>query len=143
MDGLLLVSPTSPLFFVVSCQTQQRSCFMFRNLRFVYITTKDKDQARTIGRVLVEERLAACVNILDGMESIYHWDDKIVEDNECVLIAKTPYHNINRLTKRVKELLTYDVPCIISLVITEQEGNEEYLDWLRNETEKPLITNKD
>jgi periplasmic divalent cation tolerance protein len=116
---------------------------MFRNLRFVYITTKDKDQARTIGKVLVEERLAACVNILDGMESIYHWDDKIVEDKECVLIAKTPYYNVNRLTKRVKELHTYDVPCIISLVITEQEGNEEYLDWLRNETEKPLLTNKD
>ncbi|MGF1669268.1 MAG: divalent-cation tolerance protein CutA [Balneolaceae bacterium] len=103
---------------------------MFRNLRFIYITTKNKEEARKIGRALVEEKLAACANIIDGMESIYSWKDNIESDNECILIAKTVNHNVKKLTKRVKELHSYEVPCIVSITITEQEGNEEYLDWL-------------
>ncbi|HLR26650.1 MAG TPA: divalent-cation tolerance protein CutA, partial [Fodinibius sp.] len=75
---------------------------MFLNLRLVYITTGSKEEAQSIGRKLVEEKLAACVNIVDGMESIYRWEGKIVEDQETILIAKTPYHNVKDLTKRVK-----------------------------------------
>lgn len=103
---------------------------MFRNLRLVYVTTKDKQQARTIARALVEERLAACANILDGMESVYHWKGEVVEDTECVLILKTPYHNLPRINRRIKELHSYEVPCVITFTMTEQEGNEAYLDWL-------------
>ena len=58
-------------------------------LRFVYITTENSEEARRIGRTLVEERLAACVNILDGMLSIYWWEGEIQDDRETVLIAKT------------------------------------------------------
>lgn len=103
---------------------------MFFNLRFVYITTKDKQEAKAIGRELVKEKLAACVNIIDHMESIYHWKGEIVEDREAILIAKTPYHNVKKLTNRVKELHSYDCPCIVSLQLAEQEGNEEYQRWL-------------
>lgn len=103
---------------------------MFLNLRLVYITTSDSKEAKSIGRTLVEEQLATCVNIMDGMESIYRWEDEIVEDQETILIAKTPYHNVKALTERVEELHSYDCPCVISLQLSEQEGNEEYQHWL-------------
>lgn len=112
---------------------------MFYNLRLVYITTKDKKEAKTIGTKLVKEKLAACVNIIDGMESIYRWEGEIVEDKEAILIAKTPYHNVKELTERVKELHSYDCPCVISLQLTEQEGNEEYQQWLLNNSQKQTI----
>lgn len=112
---------------------------MFFNLRLVYITTKDKQEAKTIGKKLVQEKLAACVNIVDGMESIYRWEGEIVEDQETILIAKTPYHNVKELTERVKELHSYECPCVISLQLTEQEGNEEYQHWLLKNSKKQTI----
>lgn len=112
---------------------------MFNNLRLVYITTKDKKEAQTIGKKLVEERLTACVNIIGGMESIYRWEGEVQTAEECILIAKTPYHNVKELTERVKELHSYDCPCIISLQLSEQEGNEEYQQWLIRETQKKEI----
>ena len=112
---------------------------MFNNLRLVYITTKDKAEARKIGKTLVEEQLTACVNIIGAMESIYRWEGEIQEANECILIAKTPYHNVNDLTERVKEMHSYDCPCVISLQLAEQEGNEAYQQWLIRETQKKEI----
>jgi len=112
---------------------------MFKNLRIVYITTSDRDEARTIGRAIVEKRLAACVNIVDGMESIYHWKGQIETANECILIAKTPYHNVSNLTALVKELHSYENPAIVSITLTEQEGNEDYLMWLLREGSHPDI----
>lgn len=110
---------------------------MFKNLRLVYITTKDKNEARRIGKAIIENRLAACVNIIDGMESMYHWKGEVVTDNECILIAKTPYHNIDKLNRLVKKLHSYECPCVVTLTLTEQEGNEEYLMWLLNEARQP------
>ncbi|MEX0639325.1 MAG: divalent-cation tolerance protein CutA [Balneolaceae bacterium] len=110
---------------------------MFKNLRFVYITTSGREEARRIGQILVEDKFAACVNILDGMESIYRWDDKVITDQECVLIAKTEQRHLARLTRRVKELHSYDCPCIVTLTVTEQEGNKEYLQWLIDQTANP------
>ncbi len=110
---------------------------MFRNLRFIYVTTKNRDEAKKIGSALVEEKLAACANIIDGMESIYHWKGNIETDKETVLILKTTNHNVKRLTERVKELHSYDVPCVVSITLTEQEGNEEYLDWLTRSVRSP------
>lgn len=112
---------------------------MFYNLRLVYITTSNKKEAKNIGRTLVEENLAACVNIVDGMEAIYRWEGEIVEDEETILIAKTPYHNVKELTNRVKKLHSYDCPCVISLQLSEQEGNEEYQHWLLEESQKQTI----
>ncbi len=116
---------------------------MFKNLRIVYITTKNRDEAKKIGSDLVEQQLAACVNIIDGMESIYRWKDEVVIDKECILIAKTTYSNVNRLTRRVKELHSYEVPCVITLNVSEQEGNHEYLDWLVNSVKPPLPASAD
>jgi periplasmic divalent cation tolerance protein len=101
---------------------------------FIYITTPDKEQARSIGRILVEEHLAACVNIIDGMESIYFWNNSICEDKEVILIAKTREDLLTELTQRVKSLHTYECPCIIALPITG--GNQEYMNWIDASTRK-------
>jgi periplasmic divalent cation tolerance protein len=111
---------------------------MFRNLRLVYITTSNVEEARKIGKELVQDKLAACVNILDNMESIYRWEGELITDSECILIAKTTYSNISALTKRVKELHSADVPCVISVNLAEQEGNEDYLNWLLTSVKPPL-----
>ncbi len=116
---------------------------MFRNLRLVYITTKNHKEALTIGKKIVEEQLAACANVIDGMDSVYRWKGKIVSDKEAILILKTTYGNVSKLTKRVKELHSYEVPCIISINLAEQEGNAAYLDWIRSEVHQPLESEED
>jgi len=100
--------------------------------RLVYMTTENKDQAREIGRVLVRERLVACVNILDGMNSIYWWEGKVQEDGETVMIAKTKASLVEELTERVKKLHSYDVPCVVSMQLLE--GNQDFFDWIGRET---------
>jgi periplasmic divalent cation tolerance protein len=111
---------------------------MFRNLRFVYVTTSGREEARKIGRIIVEEKLAACANIIDGMESIYHWKGKVETGSECILIFKTTYSNVSRLSERVKSLHSYEVPCIISINLAEQEGNEDYLEWIIQSVRRPI-----
>ncbi len=106
---------------------------MYKNLRLIYITTKDVNEASRIGKSLVEKKLAACVNILPGMKSFYHWEGRLVEDEECVLIAKTHHSKVNQLTEYVKEIHTYECPCVICFDLSENEGNEEYLNWLLGE----------
>jgi periplasmic divalent cation tolerance protein len=102
---------------------------------FFYITTKDKPEAQHIGRALVEERIAACVNIFDAIQSIYHWEGKICEDTETVLIAKTQKALSESLIKRVRELHSYSCPCIVELPIIA--GFTDYLQWIERETTTP------
>ena len=97
----------------------------------VYMTAGDRAEAVRIGRVLVEERLAACANVLDGMTSIYRWQGEVCEDGEAVLIAKTTEAQADALTERVKALHSYDCPCVVSLAV--EDGNPDYLDWLAEE----------
>ncbi|MTI87476.1 MAG: divalent-cation tolerance protein CutA [Balneolaceae bacterium] len=111
---------------------------MYKNLRFVYITTPTKEEAKKIGRILVEEKLAACVNIVDEMESIYWWEGEVQQATECILIAKSHYSRAKQLGKRVKEMHSYDCPCIVSMTIAEDEGNPEYLKWLEETTKQPF-----
>ncbi len=99
---------------------------------FVYVTTKDSAEALRIGRVIVEEKLAACANVIDGMKSIYRWENKIVEDAETVLVMKTAEDRVASLTLRVKEIHSYSIPCIVALPI--ESGNANYLEWIEKET---------
>ena len=98
----------------------------------VYITTPNKDEALRIGRVLVEERLAACVNIVDGMTSLYWWKGNIEAADETVLLAKTRHSLVEPLIEKVKSLHSYDCPCIIANPI--DSANPDYLKWIENET---------
>ena len=111
---------------------------MFKNLRFIYITTKDREEALKIGKAIVDEKLAACANLIDGMESVYRWKGAVEVDKECILILKTTYHNVSALTRRVKELHSYEVPSVISINLAEQEGNADYLEWIFNSVQKPI-----
>ncbi len=99
---------------------------------FAYITTKDRDQALSIGKQLVEEHLAACINILAPMTSIYWWEGKICQDKEAVLVAKTVRQNFPKLVERVKQLHSYSCPCVVALPITD--GNPDYLKWLEQQS---------
>ncbi|HKI99218.1 MAG TPA: divalent-cation tolerance protein CutA [bacterium] len=103
--------------------------------RFVYMTAGSPEEARRIGRTLVEERLAACVNILPGMHSLYWWEGAVQEEQETVLIAKTRAELLERLTERVQALHSYTCPCVVALPI--EGGNPAYLQWLADETESP------
>ena len=102
------------------------------DLRLVYITALDADQALAIGRVLVHERLAACINVLPGMTSIYRWQGVVEEAREAVLIVKTRADRITALTERVRSLHTYRLPCVVALTI--DGGDADYLDWLARES---------
>jgi len=99
-----------------------------------YITCSDSEEARRIGRSLVKNRLAACVNIIPGMESLYWWKGKIEEGKEAVLLAKTRTGLMQELTAEVKRLHSYDIPCVVSVPVSE--GNKEFLDWIEKETGK-------
>lgn len=100
-------------------------------IQFIYITTSSKDEARTIGRELVQSRLAACVNIFDSMNSIYRWKGDLQDDNEVVLIAKTTEERVPELIDKVKAMHSYDCPCIVSLPV--MDGNPDFLQWIENE----------
>ena len=94
----------------------------------VVLVTASLDEAKTIAKTVVEERLAACVNVIEKVSSFYIWEGELQEDSEALLIIKTVGHNVDRLEKRVKELHSYDVPEFITLQV--QEGSEEYFAWI-------------
>ena len=101
---------------------------------FVYIVCKNKAEAKKIGSSLVKERLAACVNILDSMNSIYRWKGKIEHAKEVVLIAKTTQQLFAKLSAKVKSLHSYSIPCIVSLDIVK--GDKEYFKWLEESVKR-------
>ena len=106
-------------------------------LRILYVTTGSLEEARTIGRALVEDNLCACVNILGNMESIYPWNGEIQSDTEQVMLVKTTAEQVAAVTDAILELHSYDVPCVISLPLSDTEGNPEYLNWIRQTTANP------
>lgn len=97
----------------------------------VYITARNEEEARNIGRKLVEEKLAACANI-HPIISIYRWQNQVVEDKEAALILKTRADLIDQLIRRVKEMHSYKVPCIVAWPI--EKGNSDYLAWIEDST---------
>ncbi|MDE0058633.1 MAG: divalent-cation tolerance protein CutA [Defluviicoccus sp.] len=97
-----------------------------------YMTAGSVEEAKTIGRALVEDRLAACVNVLPGMVSLYRWEGALEEAAEVVLIAKTRAEKFDALAERVAEIHPYDTPCAIRLDISS--GLPAFLDWIAEET---------
>lgn len=98
----------------------------------VFITAPNEDEAAGIARSLVEARLAACVNIVKNVRSIYTWQGNIEDASEILMIAKTQNNLFDALSAKVRELHSYDVPEIIAIPITG--GSEDYLQWLRAST---------
>jgi periplasmic divalent cation tolerance protein len=96
------------------------------------VTCKDPAQARRIARALVGERLAACVNIVPGVRSLYAWNGKIEESREVLLVIKSRSALSTRLAARVRALHSYTVPEVVTLRISG--GDPAYLRWVREST---------
>ena len=105
------------------------------NATLVYMTAGSVAEARAIGASLVERRLAACINILPGMLSQYRWEGSVQTDEEAVLIAKTRTELVDALTAHVREIHSYDCPCVVAVPI--EGGNPEFLQWIADETADP------
>jgi periplasmic divalent cation tolerance protein len=100
----------------------------------ILVTVGDEQQALTIARTLVEEKLVACVNILPRIRSIYRWQGEICDDEEHLLIMKAPSAHFTMVRDRVRRLHSYEVPEIVSFPLAE--GLPEYLQWVVDSTEK-------
>lgn len=97
-----------------------------------FVTCKDRKQATAIARSLVKEKLAACVNVVPGISSIYRWEGKVEEAREVLLVIKSRRALSRKLTARVRALHSYDVPEVVTLPIAS--GNPAYLRWVRQST---------
>ena len=98
----------------------------------LYITASTADEAKRIGRALVEERLAACANVLPGVTSIYRWQGKVEEGSEASLILKSTDDKVEQVVARVKALHSYSCPCVVALAVAG--GNADFLEWIVQET---------
>lgn len=97
-----------------------------------YITAPNRDEALRIGKALLEARLAACINVLDGMQSVFWWQGRLEESRECVLLVKSSAARKEAITAKVRELHGYSLPCVIFWPL--EGGNPEYLAWIEKES---------
>ena len=96
------------------------------------MTAGSVEEAKNIGKILVGQNLAACVNLLENMISIYKWKEKLEESQEIILIAKTRKTLMPKLIETVNSLHSYDCPCILELPI--QGGDPDFLSWIKSQT---------
>jgi periplasmic divalent cation tolerance protein len=101
--------------------------------RIVLSTAGSVEEARKIARYLVENQLAACVNIVPEIESIYRWQGKVESSSEWLLLIKTTSGNVPSVGDALRELHSYDLPECIAIVI--EGGSSEYLDWIGDSVE--------
>lgn len=99
-------------------------------MEVIYTVCSSSEEAKLIGKILVQEKLCACVNILPGMESIYFWEGKIVEDEEVVLLIKTRKGFFDKISQKIKSLHSYEVPCVFSLSVNNV--TMDYVTWMNN-----------
>lgn len=97
----------------------------------VYISSRDMEEAEKIATVLVNEGLIACANFYP-VTSVYRWAGSVQQDSEVAIICKTTTEKVPDVIKRVKEIHSYEIPCITSWKI--DAGNPEYLQWVKKET---------
>ena len=95
----------------------------------VLMTASNKEEAIKIVRILLEEKLVACANIIDAVSSFYWWKGKIEEDKEVLVIMKSHKNLFKNLSSRIMELHSYEVPEILAIPIVN--GSSSYLDWMK------------
>ena len=100
-------------------------------MAIVYITTSNEEEALKIGNQIVKERLAACSNIISNMKSIYWWEGNLENDEEAILILKTVEEKVDEIIAKVKDIHSYDNPCIIAIPVIK--ASNSYLNWLKDE----------
>lgn len=100
------------------------------HLRLIYVTVNNKKNALELSRELVSKKLVACANILEGMISVYCWQNSIEESEEAIMILKTVSENVERIEHYLQKHHTYEIPCILSIKV--EKGNEEFVKWVEN-----------
>lgn len=100
----------------------------------MFVTASSADEAERIGQVVVDSRLAACANILQGVRSIFRWDNKVNVESECLIIMKSTLDRFSDLEAAIRQHHSYSVPEIIALPIIA--GSIPYLEWITGETHK-------
>ena len=98
----------------------------------VFTTLPSADKAAELAKALIEERLAACANLLPAIRSIYRWQGKLQDENEVLVLLKTRAEHLERLKLRILELHPYEVPEVLAVPV--EAGYQPYLDWLAGET---------
>ena len=98
----------------------------------VYVTTDSEDEAVKLSKLILNNRLAACSNIINQSKSFYWWNNEINETREYIILFKTNSKNENRLIEEVVENHSYDTPCVISIPILS--GNKIFLEWVNQQT---------
>ena len=106
----------------------------------IFVTASSEQEATKIGRLLVEKKLAACVNLMPGIRSIFEWEGKVSEGQECLMIIKSTTEVFDVLEAAIKAHHSYDVPEIIALPIVK--GSAAYLAWVKEMTKLPLGSHK-
>ncbi len=101
------------------------------NHLFVYITASGREEAEAISKTIIGERLAACTNIIENMSALFWWEGGVQSEQEVVIIAKTRADAFEQLAARVRELHSYDCPCIVGMPIVM--GSPDYLAWIDEE----------
>ncbi|MEM1139750.1 MAG: divalent-cation tolerance protein CutA [Pseudomonadota bacterium] len=103
------------------------------DIRLVYSTAPDTETAQQLARMLVENRLAACVNVLGPISSVYRWQGEVVAEAEVAFLAKTTAQAVEALTERLVRDHPYECPCVVSLPVQGEEGHAPFLAWLAQE----------
>lgn len=98
----------------------------------IYCTVPNKKEGKEIARVLIENELAACVNIIDKVESIFSWNGELTEEKEAMLIIKTKKEHFKNINHTIQKMHSYNVPEVIAIPIIE--ADETYLKWIAHET---------
>lgn len=124
-----------------SLASSDLSCPKYSNIRskssqlhsiFIYITTKNEEEALLISSSLIKFKLIACANILPAIMSVFYWENAIQKTQETALIVKTTKDKFNQVCKTVMDLHSYTCPCIVALPIIA--GNNDFLQWVHNTT---------
>ena len=97
----------------------------------VYVTTSKESESKKIARELLKEKLAACINIIPKIESLYLWKGEIEEDSESIMVIKTKSELVEQVIGRIEELHSYEIPCILEITI--DNGSKNYLNYIESE----------
>uniref|UniRef100_A0A1L8D7B6 Uncharacterized protein n=2 Tax=Nyssomyia neivai TaxID=330878 RepID=A0A1L8D7B6_9DIPT len=117
-----------PLKYNLATMSSSSSTYEPGTHSVAFVTTPDDSSAKKLAHLLVERKLAACVNIIPKITSIYDWEGKINEDNEVLMMIKTRTSRVDEICKLVKDNHSYSVAEVISLPI--ENGNPPYMEWL-------------
>ena len=97
----------------------------------IYITTSGISESKKIAHILLEKKLAACINIIPSIESVYLWKGEIEEDSESIMVVKTRSNMVEKLIMMVEDIHSYEIPCILEISVNS--GSNNYLKWIDGE----------